>query len=387
MNREDSVEADAIRSVAARPAARLAAAALLSLLPACEFHFPGSDAATVGTKGLWVANGTDVVEFAPRQFVNGTTAAVPQRTIRSKVFGAPQGVSFDRDGNLWVTDPTGLVNGSPAPALFEFSAAQLAALGSQAAPDPIATVTSSGLKLPQQSVFDAAGNQWVTDHDGDAVLVFAASDLAQSGTNTVDPAIRITSAQFNGPLGIAFDAAGSLWVANNGGVPGSGGTLSSTGTTIVAFAATKLPALEAGHSASVSLNANVTLADDGQSSIQAPWALAFDSSGNLWSGNSTTPGTLVEFARTDLSSSGSPRPAVLLSSRTVGGDQSLDAPNGLCFDDVGNLAAVDSAGAFAIAFYGKKQLSTGNPVPDTFIVGSATTLDQPAGCQFGPAIT
>jgi hypothetical protein len=39
-----------------------------------------------------------------------------------------------------------------------------------------------------------------------------------------------------------------------------------------------------------------------------------------------------------------------------------------------------------VAFYTKGQLMTGAPVPNTFIVGAATTLDAPAGCNFGPLI-
>jgi hypothetical protein len=79
-------------------------------------------------------------------------------------------------------------------------------------------------------------------------------------------------------------------------------------------------------------------------------------------------------------------PAVTISPATVGGNPSLDATNGLCFDSAGDLAATDAADAFGLAFYTKSQLMTGAPVPNTFIVGAATTLDAPAGCNFGPLI-
>jgi hypothetical protein len=64
----------------------------------------------------------------------------------------------------------------------------------------------------------------------------------------------------------------------------------------------------------------------------------------------------------------------------------LDAPNGLCFDAAGNLAATNSANAFGVPFYLKAQLVTSAPVPNTFIVGAATTLEAPAGCNFGPLV-
>jgi hypothetical protein len=342
--------------------------------------------APVNTKGLWIANGTNVLEYIPNQLGGGTAASVPHLTLASAVFGAPQGVTFDGNGNFWVMDPQGMVNGAPTPALFEFSAAQIAALGTTPAPEPVATITSSALNFPQQSVFDAQGNQWVTDHNNNAVLVFGAAELAMTGTNSVNPIVSITSASFNGPLGIVFDGAGDLLVANNGGVPQTGGGMSAVGTTIVEFTAAQLPVPPMSGMFTPDLTPSVVLSDDGQGSIQGPWALVFDASGNLWSSNANTPFTLVEFAPASLMMTGTPAPAVTLSPATVAGNATLNAPNGICFDNIGDLAAMNSAGAFGIAFFAKNQLITGAPTPDTFIVGTATTLNAPAGCNFGPLV-
>jgi hypothetical protein len=71
----------------------------------------------------------------------------------------------------------------------------------------------------------------------------------------------------------------------------------------------------------------------------------------------------------------------------VGGNATLNAPNGICFDNVGDLAAMNSAGAFGIAFFGSNQLtSSGATAPNTFIVGATTTLNAPAGCNFGTLV-
>jgi hypothetical protein len=215
--------------------------------------------------------------------------------------------------------------------------------------------------------------------------VFTQSQLSELGVNSLAPVLVISSTTFNGPSGVALDSTGNLWVSNQGLVPGTtAGAFSSAGTAIVEFAATNLPALPETGTQHSTLTPDVILSDDGQSSIQAPWALAFDSAGNLWSSNSNPPSTLIEIAKASLTATAAPTPAVIISSATVSGNPSLNAPNGLCFDDVGNLAAVNSAGAFGIAFYGVKQLVTGAPTPDTFIVGAATTLNVPAGCRFGP---
>ena len=65
------------------------------------------------TKGLWIANGTNVLEYVPSQLtVAGASATVPHLMNNSASFGAPQGVTFDAKGNLWVMDPQAKVNGA-----------------------------------------------------------------------------------------------------------------------------------------------------------------------------------------------------------------------------------------------------------------------------------
>jgi hypothetical protein len=339
------------------------------------------------TKGLWIANGTNVLEYVPSQLaVAGTSAAAPHLMNTSGSFGAPQGVTFDAKGNLWVMDPEAVVNGAKTPALLEFSPAQLAALGTTAAPDPTATITSTALSFPQQSVFDGQGNQWVTDHNNNSVLVFTAAQLSQTGVNNVVPAVTITSAAFNGPLGIAFDRNGDLWIANNGGVPGAGGAMSAAGTTIVEFLAAHLQAPPATGVLTPDLTPDVTLSDDGQNSIQAPWALVFDYRGHLLSSNANPPFTVVDFSRAELAATGAPVPVLIVSPTTLGGIATLNAPNGICFDNLEDLAVMNSGGAFGIAFFSDNQMVNGAFPPNTFIVGGATNLNAPAGCNFGPLV-
>ncbi|MGF6851335.1 hypothetical protein [Paraburkholderia sp. CI3] len=323
-------------------------------------------------KALWVANGTNVLEYIPSQLTPGTSAAVPHLINNSGVFGAPQGVAFDAAGDLWVIDGgTVAAGGTVAPGLHKFTPTQLAALGQTKNPVPNVSIASSAFKFPQQAVFDAAGNLWVSDNGANAVYMFTAAQLSATSGNVM-PSITITSTPaFNGPLGIAFDAAGNLWVANN------------ASTTIFEFSADKLPK-SAG---TVALTPDVTLSDDGKGSIQAPWALTFDAAGNLWSSNANPPNTVVEFAKANLTASGMPAPAVTLSPTQVNGNSTLVAPNGICFDNLGDLAAVSSAAPFGIPFFSKGQLgASGATVPSTFIVGPATTLNAPAGCNFGPVV-
>lgn len=351
------------------------------LLAAC--NFPVFNNAPISSKGLWVANAINVVEYNPAQRGQGTGATAPHVSINSEIFGSPRAVVFDNAGNLWVIDPSAMVGGKATPALIEFSAAQLAALPTDNSPDPVAVITSTTLKSPQQAVIDIQGNAWITDYGNSAVVVYTAAELSMSGTNALAPVLSISSGQFNGPSGIAFDSSGNMWVSNNG-VPQSAKAEFGGGTTIVEYAADRLPAVPESGTSTPNLVSTVTLSDEMQASIQSPWALTFDSAGNLWSTNEQTS-TVVQFDKANLTN-GSPTPTVTISSATVGSDPSLNQPHGICIDDVGDVAVINAAGAFGIAIYGPKQLSGGATVPDTFIAGTATTLNAPQGCTFGPVV-
>ena len=323
-------------------------------------------------EALWVANGTNVLEYIPSQLSSTSTSMAPHLANNSGVFGAPQGVVFDTAGDLWVIDGgTVSTGGTIQPALYEFTPQQLDMLGTNNSPMPNITIQSSDFIFPQQAVFDAKGDLWVSDNGSNSVFVFAPSQLMATNPNAL-PEITINSnPAFNGPLGITFDATGDLWVANN------------ATTTIFEFLAGHLPTT----SSTVTLSPDVTLSDNGHGTIQAPWALVFDANGDLWSSNANAPNTVVEFAKTSLTMSGSPTPMVTLSPDTINGNVTLNAPNGIAFDNLGDLAAISSATPFGIGFFGRTQLTTGGAIaPSVFIVGNATTLNAPAGCNFGPVV-
>jgi hypothetical protein len=68
-------------------------------------------------------------------------------------------------------------------------------------------------------------------------------------------------------------------------------------------------------------------------------------------------------------------------------DASLAAPNGIAFDQKGNLVAIGSASPFGVARYDSKdQMMAGSLKPDSFLAVADTTLNAPAGDNFGPAI-
>ncbi len=350
-----------------------------ALLVASAIAVAAAGTAMAASQALWVANGTNVLEFG--SFSSGTHDTKPMVELNSTVFGAPQGVVFDAKNDLWVIDGgTTSAGGTIAPSLEEFTEAQLKNLKKVPTPTPNVQITSGDLVFPQQAVFDASGNMWVSDNGADKVFVITAAQLAAAvGVDNI-PSFSTTiesDPTFEGPLGIVLHD-GNLYIANN------------ASTTIFEFNSNHLPTLGSGTKVLVP---DVILEDDGFMSISAPWALVFDKAGDLWSSNANAPNTLVKFTPSQIATSGDPTPKTTIGpvNEKVGQstDATLAAPNGIAFDESGNnLEAVSSASPFGIARYdAKQQVSGGLIKPFNFIVGNNTTLNAPAGDNFGPQIS
>jgi sugar lactone lactonase YvrE len=126
----------------------------------------------------------------------------------------PEGLAFDRHGNLWVNNYTGL---------SRFDAARLGAID----PDPpdlklsIVNPTSLGQLRPTGMAFDAAGNLWSLDYPAERLFRLKAADLAGTGVRTVEAAVafRVTPSAISGVP--AFDESGGLWLTQSGSAAGS----------------------------------------------------------------------------------------------------------------------------------------------------------------------
>jgi len=87
---------------------------------------------------------------------------------------------------------------------------------------------------------------------------------------------------------------------------------------------------------------------------------------------------LVEFTKAQLSTSGSPTPAVTISSTTVGPYQSLDGPYGVAVAPSSDVWVSNFYNNTAVEF-GRDQLSTsGSPSPVRVIVGANTGMNWPS---------
>jgi streptogramin lyase len=334
-------------------------------------------------QGLWIANGTNVLEFGPPETQEGTHNSAPTLILNSGAFGAPQGVVFDSQSNLWVIDGgTVAAGGTIAPSLEKFTLEQLNSIrkNKNQSLTPTTQISFSGFVFPQQAVFDSSGNLWVSDNGANQVDIFTPQELGMNG-NVAPETVILSNPAFQGPLGIVLHD-GNLYIANNGG------------TTIFAFNNINSRIVIG---ATNTTQPSLILNDDGNGSIQAPWALVFDSVGNLWSSNANAPFTLVKFSPTQIGQTGmsDPTPIVTISPTDVGkthkhptGPTDLSSPNGIAFNRIGDLEAVSSATPFGLAGFAPiQQFMSGAPQPHDFIEGTKTTLNAPAGDNFGPLVT
>ena len=336
------------------------------------------------TTGLWVANsgGPNVPQFSAGQISKGSvTSPKPALTNKSGSFFSPQDTVFDSLNNLWVVDG-GDGTGDSTEGVFMFTNAQLRSLRTDDTPTPSFAIKNSGgvpgFVFPQFGVFDRLGNLYVADPGVDVIFVFSAAQLTSgSGTGLVPAAVFQISGS-TGILGLAFNK-GNLYLADNGAeqifvvnsahIPTTGGTVGSP--TLVSADVT------------LSSNHNATFA-----CIDGPWGLVFDSTGDLWFSNEgvilNSGPSVVEFAASSLTASGTPTPATQFTPLTTRVGASIADPQGVSMDNLGNLAVSNDANN-SIAILRARQLTGSGAVnPGTFLVGPPTTLNAPTGLIYGP---
>lgn len=242
------------------------------------------------------------------------------------------------------------VSGSPA-SLLRIAPEQLRGTGGQV-PATELTTSSAGLFTLTGVAFDAAGNLWIASQDDSLLLAFPPAALTGSGTRTPATEIFPFNGSLSGPTGLAFDAQQRLWVVNSGN------------GTVVRYDAAQLAA---GGSPAPA----VVLTEPGN-----PTALAFDAAGSLWVSDNRAH-TIVKYPAERLAVSGSPAPTVVL---TEG--NSLVNPAGLAFDAAGNLWVANSGAENLVAFSPAQQLGIGPAAPHIEIASTGTSLSIPVGLAF-----
>ena len=253
-----------------------------------------------------------------------------------------------RDG-LWTS------SGSD-PALLRVSPGQLADSSGTIVAGTTVTTASASLFTLNSIAFDDAGTMWVASQNDSLLLGFAAGRLETTKVAIATKVITPANGSLAAPTGLAFDRQKRLGVANS-----TKGTLVRYEPVQINAGGPQVPA--------------VTLTGIGH-----PTSLAFDASGALWVSDLES-NRIVKYGPTKLAASGAPAPDVTIGA--VAG--SLDAPTGLAFDADGRLWVANSARRTLAAFT-PAQLATGGAVaPAIVIAPSSRSVSIPTGLAFDGA--
>lgn len=164
----------------------------------------GAGCAFDSSGNFWVADDdgspNSVVAFSPTQLATGGDIA-PTIELTSSEICNPIGLTFDKNGNLWVANLC-------FDNVVEFKSGDLAASGSVSP-----TIQISNISQPYGLIFDTSGNLWVTSELGNSVDEFQASDLTPGTSITPHVVISGSNTMLDQPIGLAFDTNGNLWVA------------------------------------------------------------------------------------------------------------------------------------------------------------------------------
>ena len=321
--------------------------------------------------GLWfggsaAVNATELLLGGPQKLSDKCPPPDPNAN--------PAGASaFDGEGNLWVQYP------SDTNPLYKWTASQL---GQECASGmPAVTLTSTSFGAQNQGfsaiAFDSQGNLWCVN-PGVSLVGFRASDLLANGS--IEPAwgfqaVGPMTDALLGPLSLAFDRAGNLWVGNS--------------YSVIAYSPSTLAAavtVDGGISqSSVSADFQITNANDIadlQASQPASFAyrfLAFDAEGDLWVTIENTEAggvnEIAEYSAAELGAlDGNDEPAPVSVVTVKVANSVVWGP--LAFDSAGSLWAGVEGGQPNLYRFSKSDLTPGSN-PDLSLVvpgGSAASL-------------
>jgi len=323
---------------------------------------PSAAALSAGPGTLWVAQEGSVVAMGGSgtglKALGSVTSYGAMATgdsapgaLVSRSMDGPDGLAFDSSGDLWVANST-------SDTVVEVPRGQLGKPG----PVPgivISSASGRALSSPSGLAFDSSGDLWVSNEASNTVTELNKQELSSSGPKSPETTIPGPSGStVPEPLGLTFDTRGDLWM-----------TSSDMGGFNILVEFTK------GQLAGDNPRPHVTITSDAAGSLRSPGAPAVSASGAVWVPNEAN-NTVVEFTKPELARSGSPVPQVTISAN--GSATNVNEPSGLAFDAAGDLWVVNG-GNDTIVEFSRTELSTsGSPAPVRTIAGPRTALNYPA---------
>ena len=223
----------------------------------------------------------------------GTGVAGTGNGADTATFNSPLGIAIDGSGNLYVADYGNDMIRKISPAGVVSTLAGTGATGADNGAGTAAT-----FNLPEGVAVDAAGNVYVADNGNNIIRKITPGGIVSTlaGSGTVGSANGTgTNASFNSPFGIAVDASGNVYVADSGN------------NLIRKISAAGAVTTFAGSGKKGAGNASGTAA-----SFNTPSGVAVDAAGNVYVADEdnnlirkiTNTGVVTTLAKTHLSGTG-----------------------------------------------------------------------------------
>jgi sugar lactone lactonase YvrE len=310
---------------------------------------------------LWVVDSGNnrILEFKP-PFTDGMNASlvIGQPTFLSTLnyttasgMNFPTSARFDSSGDLWITDADNNRILEFKPPFTDGMNASLV-IGQPTFTSSAAGASQTGLYSPGSLAFDPAGSLWVADTDNNRVLEYSApfTDGMQASAvlgqnNFSSKASATTQTGMRGPTEVAFNKAGDLWVAD------------SLNNRILEFTSSFHNGGSAARVIGQSDFSSTLLS--GGSRVYSPTSLALDSRGDLWTAD-TQDSRVIDFSSplsTGMNASIAIGQASLDLGTPRGGNNGLSFPYGVTLDRSGDLWVADSLNNRILEF--KPPLTTG----------------------------